>query len=160
MSSRFAYLKLEVNRMKATLSLAAILFALAAHADGGPIPDAVQEAAFIASTKSNPREFVYCLETNGANPPSAVQLAVARGRDDIVAASDCVTEATIGKGSYHKESGRKAMFVRLSAYHERNKDNCTLQANYYHHGLKGGYETFTLQRSTDGWVVSKRRSYW
>lgn len=146
--------------MKAMFSIAALLFAFDAHADDRRIPEAVQEVAFIAATKSNARDVVYCLETNGANPPSAVQLAVARGRDDIAAASDCVIETTVGKGSYHKASGRKAMFVRLSEYHERNTDNCTLQANYYRHGLKGGYETFTLQRRANGWVVAKRRSYW
>jgi hypothetical protein len=142
------------------IAVSVMLGGSSGHAPPNPIPEDVQIAAFKSEVPSHKKDFVLCLRVNESNPPPAVLSAVASDERTIVAGSECEEVMDVNKGSFHRASGRPAMFLSLSGFREVSASHAELGLVSYHHGLWAEGVKLFLERTASGWVVSKRQHEW
>jgi len=134
-----------------------------ALADASPnaeaIPESIQESAFSYEI-SRGTEFVVCLEVQGTKPSQDLMARLAHDGATVVDASECepVMDTRKGKGSYHKPTGRSAIFFRLRELHKTDASHATIAFDSYHDGKYAEDATLFLELEGGKWVVVKRRS--
>jgi len=123
------------------------------------IPESIQEAAF-ASEIVRRKSFVACLEVEGSSASKELIDKLNRLGASVVDTSECEAVTDVERGSYHKPTGRSAIFYTLSALHRSGASHATIKVNSYHHGLDAEGITLFLELKAAKWTVVKRQTNW
>src|SRR5690242_12133770 len=128
------------------LAYIAASIVLGASADQAPsraIPEDIQIAAFRSEVSSH-KDLVLCLQASDADPPQAVLNATAADGKTVVAGSQCEEVLDVHKGSFHKASGKPAIFLRLGGYRQIDASHVELGFVSYRHGRSAESATISL----------------
>jgi len=138
---------------------AAVLATSSAARSTLPIPEDVQIAAFRSELVSN-KDLVRCLQTNGVDPKRSVLEAATLPDTIVVPGSACVRVMDPRRGSFHRSTGKPAVFLSMGAFRRIDDSVSELHIVSYRHGKWAEGATLTLKRTADGWSVTTRRSEW
>lgn len=152
------HLLIVVNRE----SGAARISASASEPPQAPVPREVQELVFTEEVPSKTSAMVYCLEVDraDASPEVLEKVIKAHPGTTVVRGSDCESVMDVDKGSYHKATGRPALFVSVGGFKLQDASHASVGLTTYRHGLWSGGSTIFLERDKHSWVISSRRSDW
>jgi hypothetical protein len=78
----------------------------------------------------------------------------------VVDASECEAKMDVESGSFHKATGRSAIFFGLGGLHRTDDSHATIEFNSYHNGLDAEGVTVFLELKAGKWVVVQRQSKW
>jgi hypothetical protein len=123
------------------------------------IPESVQEAVF-ASEISRRKGVVACLEVEGTSPSLELMANLAQRGRVVVDASECEANVDVEKGSFHRPTGRSAIFFRLSGLRRIDATHVTIEFESYHNGLDAEGVTLFLELKAGKWLVVKRQVNW
>ncbi len=131
--------------------LATLIFAILTSASPSEIPDSAKESVLRQWLQPN-ADFVYCLSIDGADADPQLIQRLSQPGLDLSAASDCEEVTNPRVGSFHRESGRKAMFIYLKYFRQTDRNTAELSVETYHHGLWASGNTVRLQLRDGLWT--------
>ena len=127
------------------------LFATTAFAE---VQIQIQELVFGQQMSKYTSEFVYCLSVDGEDVTSDMITRLARDDFTIVGASKCTQNIDMRTGgSFHTDSRRKAMFVRVRDFSSEGFGQAIVSWESYHHGLFAEGSKLRLALSDGVWRV-------
>ena len=130
------------------------LAGLLANAAFAEVPTQVQEFIFGQQMSRNSSEFVYCLSADGEDVPSDMIDRLARDGFTIVGESKCTSNRDVRTGgSFHTDSRRKAMFVRVRNFSSEDPSHAIVEWETYHNGFYGEGSKLRLELSDGVWRV-------
>ena len=136
----------------------ASLFVSTAFAD---VPIQIQELVFEQEMSKHSSEFVYCLSVDDEDASSDVVTQLARDDFTIVGASKCTQNIDVRTGgSFHTDSRRKAMFVRVMNFSSEDPTHAIVEWESYHNGFYAEGSKLRLELSDGVWRVIQRFEAW
>jgi len=137
-----------------------VTFALLSASAETEVPPEIQVAAFAYALEKDSQGFMRCLEVNESNPPDEVLSKVTQKSTDIVRGSECEEVMDVNKGSFHRATGRKALFVKLAKYQRIDNTHAKIGLITYHHGKWAEGSALFLESTKHGWIVSRQKHAW
>ena len=139
--------------------IAAGIFRLATASSGTPQNVAIEALSHEISSWGS-THYVFCISIDGTDAPSTVISRLGRTDRKVVKASECVEVSDAKTGSYHRQTGMWALFVRVGGYKRLTSKEAEVHVWTYAHGMEAGSGVVELRLVRGKWRVWGTRNQW